>query len=111
MQVHYDEGIANHIGPKPCVGTREGMGEASVGVRVGQPLSREKGLVLSADAVTLVEGNMPVRGIASAQAAQRGLRTWHIRKLLVWEPGDLWSDHPGRYPAVARVGKVRNRSR
>ena len=33
VQVPYDEGIANHIGPKPCAGIREGVGEASVGVR------------------------------------------------------------------------------
>ena len=38
MQVHYDEGIANHIGPKPCAGTREDVGEASAGERAGQPL-------------------------------------------------------------------------
>ena len=41
MQVHYDEGVANHIGPEPCAGAREGTGEASAGVRIGQPLSRE----------------------------------------------------------------------
>ena len=29
MQVHYDEGVANHIGPEPCVGARERAGEAS----------------------------------------------------------------------------------
>ena len=39
MQVHYDEGIANHIGPEPCAGIREDVGEASVGERTGQPLS------------------------------------------------------------------------
>ena len=42
MQVHYDEGIANHIGPKPCAVGREAGGEASAGVRIGQPLSRER---------------------------------------------------------------------
>ena len=31
MQVHYDEGLAIHIGPEPCVGVREDDGEASVG--------------------------------------------------------------------------------
>ena len=43
MQVHYDEGVgvAIHIGPKPCAGIREGVGEASAGERIGQPLSRE----------------------------------------------------------------------
>ena len=28
MQVHYDEGVASHIGPEPCAGIREGVGEA-----------------------------------------------------------------------------------
>ena len=41
MRVHCDEGIANHIGPEPCGGTREGIGEASAGDCAGQPLSRE----------------------------------------------------------------------
>ena len=40
MQVHYDEGIANHIGPELCAGVREDVGEASAGGRAGQPLSR-----------------------------------------------------------------------
>ena len=42
MQVHYDEGVAVHIGPEPCVFAREGGGEASAGGRAGQPLSRER---------------------------------------------------------------------
>jgi hypothetical protein len=41
VQVHYDEGVAIRIGPKPCAGIREGVGEASAGERIGQPLSRE----------------------------------------------------------------------
>ena len=60
MQVHCDEGIANHIGPEPCAGIREGVGEASAGVRAGQPLSREieppsrkRWPLLGADAVEL----------------------------------------------------------
>ncbi len=91
MQVRYDEGIANHIGPEPCVGIREGVGEASVGECAGQPLSREIGLVPGADAVTLAEGNMAARANASAQSARRGLRHWHARTLLAREPGDLQS--------------------
>ena len=39
MKVHYDEGVANHVGPEPCGDAREGIGEASVGDRIGQPLS------------------------------------------------------------------------
>ncbi len=41
MRVQYDEGLASHIDPKPCVVVREGIGEASVGESIGQPLSRE----------------------------------------------------------------------
>ena len=44
MQVHCDEGVANHIGPEPCAVIREDAGEASVGVRAGQPLSRDRKL-------------------------------------------------------------------
>ena len=31
MKVRYGEGLAIRIGPEPCVGTREGDEEASVG--------------------------------------------------------------------------------
>ena len=41
MEVHYDEGIASHIGPESCAGVREGAGEALTGEHAGQPLSRE----------------------------------------------------------------------
>jgi hypothetical protein len=42
VQVHYDEGVAVHIGPEPCAVLREEFGEASAGERIGQPLSRER---------------------------------------------------------------------
>jgi hypothetical protein len=92
VQVHCDEGVANHIGPEPCAGVREDLGEASVGDRIGRPLSREIGLLLGADAVLLAEGNMDGCAIASTCPAQRGRRPWHVRTLLVREPGDLMSD-------------------
>ena len=44
MQVPYDEGLANHIGPAPCVDVREGIGEASEMGNVGWVLSRESAL-------------------------------------------------------------------
>ena len=43
MKVHYDEGLANHIGPEPCGGLREEADEKSVGARVGGVLRRESG--------------------------------------------------------------------
>ena len=93
MQVHYDEGIAIHIGPEPCAGVREDVGEASAGVRAGQPLSRDRKLVPGADAVCVAEGNTHESASASARVARRGRRTWHARKLLVREPGDLRIGH------------------
>jgi len=41
VKVHHDEGLATRIGPKPCAGIREGVGEASAGEHAGQPLSRD----------------------------------------------------------------------
>jgi len=110
VEVRCDEGIANHIGPKPCAVVREDIGEASAGDRIGQPLSREIDVILGADAVPLAEGNMDGRVIASARPAQRGLRPWHVRTLLVREPGDLMSGQGGA-PLLVRTGKARSRSR
>ena len=40
MRVLYDEDIASHIGPEPCVVPREGQGEASAGERAAPDLIR-----------------------------------------------------------------------
>jgi len=42
VQVHHDEGVAIHIGPEPCAGAREGVGEASAGDRAGQAIEPRK---------------------------------------------------------------------
>ena len=89
MEVHCDEGVANRIGPEPCVGIREGVGEASAGERIGQPLSRENLKVPGADVFVFTEGNMDGRAIASARPTRRGRRPWHVWKLFAREPGDL----------------------
>lgn len=109
MQVRHDEGIANHIDPEPCVVAREGGGEASVGERIGQPLSLEK-IIPGADVVAKTEGEMDGRVIASARTARRGRRPWHVRKLFVREPGDPASDR-SQIGELVRIGKVRSRSR
>jgi hypothetical protein len=31
VEVRHDEGVANRIGPEPCIAGREASGEASVG--------------------------------------------------------------------------------
>ena len=110
MRVHYDERIANYIGPEPCVGVREDAGEASVGVRIGQPLSRESIIVPGADAVDGAEGNMTKhvhrerldnpawsQTLACAEASCTGTRRSDGR--------------PGAYEELVRGGKVRSRSR
>jgi hypothetical protein len=110
VEVHRDEGVANHIGPEPCATIREDGGEASVGEHIGQPLSRERILALGADAVQLAEGKTTRCAIASALTTRRGRRPWHVWKLLAREPGDLRPD-PSRLHGRVRIGKVRNRSR
>ncbi len=91
MEVRHDEGIANRIVPKPCIGGREASGEASVGDGTGQPLSRDRN-ILGADAVEIAEGNMVEHVNASARATRRGQRPWHVPTLLAQEPGGLASD-------------------
>jgi hypothetical protein len=110
VQVHCDEGVATHIGPKPCACAREDAGEASVGECIGQPLSREIHVNPGADTVPLVEGNMAGRAHASARPTRRGRRPWHVQTLLAREPGDLASGQDGSLFLV-RTGKARSRSR
>jgi hypothetical protein len=105
VQVHYDEGVANHIGPEPCAGIREGVGEASAGERAGQPLSRDRKLILGADAVCVAEGNMSKSANASTWATWRGRRTWHARTLFAREPGDLAIDRSATAVGPHREGE------
>jgi hypothetical protein len=89
VQVHYGEGVAIRIGPEPCVGAREGDGEASAGERIGQPLSRVSKIVPGVDVFRITEGNMDGRVSASACLTRRGRRPWHVRKLFAREPDFL----------------------
>jgi hypothetical protein len=111
VQVHHDEGIANHIGPEPCAGIREDVGEASVGERTGQPLSRDRKLIPGADAVCVAEGNMCPRAPTQA-LGQPGV---------VEEPGtyarslygnrEISGSAEGSFGLTVRGGKARSRSR
>jgi hypothetical protein len=109
VQVRHDEELATHIGPEPCAGVREDVGEASVGVRVGQPLSRDNCKVLGADMLLIMESNTSDRDIASDRTTQRGQRPWHARTFLAREPGDLSSGQS--QDGLVRIGKARSRSR
>ena len=105
MRVRRDKGVANHIGPEPCAGNREGVGEASVGVRAGQPLSHDRIAIPGADAVQEAEGNTYGRVIARVQTTRRGRRTWHARKLLAREPGGLGFDQLRYWAGPHREGE------
>jgi len=104
VQVHCDEGVAIHIGPEPCAGSREGVGEASVGESIGQPLSRER---LSRVPTRCLTWKATRTGalLASAWTTRRGHRPWHVQTLLVREPGDLASDRSAAAAGPHREGE------
>ena len=109
MKVHHGEGVAIRTGPEPCVGTREGVGEASVGEHIGQPLSRENKIVSGADVFRIMEGNTD--GSVMRVPARPGV---------VEDPGMCGSSLHGNrevsgptggWTPPARTGKARSRSR
>jgi transposase len=104
VQVPYDEGVANHIGPESCAGGREAGREALTGVRVGQPLSGVRLPVRSADALQSAEGSMFRRIIASAGRLRVVVRPWHARTSLAREPRGLRFAH--RCRAMGRTVKA-----
>ena len=110
MKVHYDEGVANRIDPESCAVAREGIGEALTGDRTGQPLSLENYVPLGRRRVTHRGRQHGQARDREAWTVRRGQRPWHVRKLLVREPGDPTTDHR-RIAAVVRIGKARSRSR
>ena len=94
MEVFYDEGLANHIGPEPCGGLREEADEKSVGGHVGGVLRRESCL---SRAPTLVGGwkatlrsTLPrvLLGLCAVSDPQ------HACTLLARELGELRTGHP-----------------
>ena len=72
VKIHCDEGVAIRIGAEPCAVSREGSGEASGGVRAGQPLSRVNIFIPSANTVVNVEGDAAGCDSASSRSARRG---------------------------------------
>ena len=92
MQVPDNKDVANHVVPESCAAHREVRREALTGVHTGQPLSLAKIVIPGADAVANAEGNTDGRVTASTHTARRGRRTWHVWKLVAWEPGDPTSN-------------------
>ena len=105
MKVPHGEGVAIRTGPEPCAGTREGVGEASVGEHIGQPLSRENLSNLGADVFESTEGNTDGCDSASPRPTRRGPRPWHVWKLFAREPGDLAIDRSATAAGPHREGE------
>ena len=74
MKESYDEGVATHIGPESCAGSRKASGEALTGVRTGWVSSREIPSLQGADALGVAEGNIARGAIASPGRTRRGPR-------------------------------------
>ena len=92
---------------EPCVGTREGVGEASVAVRMGRLLSIVSSMIGSAEAVIAVEGNTGRTDRVRGGRAPRCQRT-HARNVnLVSGPGRACS-LPGESRGL--VGKEESRN-
>ena len=109
MEVHYDEGVANRIGPEPCAVVREGGGEASAGESIGQPLSRES----------------CVSWVPTLSIWRKARQSNMLARVFDWpgvveDPGmcrrSLYGNREiprlaGGVAAPARIGKARSRSR
>ena len=112
MRVRYDEGVAIHVGPEPCVSGREARGEASAGDRAGQPSSRDK--VPWFRMPTLLPKRKAARARAQTRAPGRSgvvrdpgihARSWHGNREIsrpTTGPQAVWSAS-GRRGAVAEM--------
>ena len=106
MQVLYDEDVASHIGPKPCVVSREGQGEASAGDRAGWPSSRESAISRTPTGLPTWKATRAAALSRAAVSVRRGQRPQHAWTLLAREPGDLVADRRCSAPSV-RAGKAK----
>jgi hypothetical protein len=109
VQVPYDEGVANHIGPESCAVAREGLCEALTGGRIGQPLSRERVLFWVPTPCTRWKATCP--GATVRASGRPGV---------VRDPGMCGRSLRGnreisrsavRQSPPVRIGKARSRSR
>jgi len=88
MEESYKEGVANHLGPEPCEGSRKAALEAlSRGIcRLGIELRNHP--LQGAHGVVSPEGNIAASDSASAQRPCGVQDPTHAEKLRAREPGD-----------------------
>ena len=108
VQVLYDEDIASHIAPEPCVLSREGQGEASAGAHAGWPLSRES-------AKPRVPTVLPCRKATRSAATSRvAARPGAVRDPSMYAHslnGNREISRLASRVSLVRTGKARSRSR
>lgn len=110
MQVRCGEGLAIHTDPESCAVTREGLGEALTGGRIGGALSGVSDIVRGADVVVACRRQqVEVRQRKVLNHSASSLDPQHVRTSPVREPGDLRSALGSR--AQGRIGKAGGRSR
>jgi len=107
VQVPHNEGVANHVVPESCAVRREAQREALTGVSIGQPLSRERTLIPSADAVYSAEGHT-VDALSRVSPGSAWSKTLACRYAFCAGTGrsPAW---PSRDIAAVRVGKAMSR--
>jgi len=108
VRIHYGEGVATRTGPESCTGGREAAGEALTGEHAGQVLSGVSKFP-GADAVTVAEGNMARRVIASVVLTRRRQRPWNVCASSAREPGDPCRRPGGSTPGPHRKDFGRSR--
>lgn len=111
MKVPHNKDLANRVVPESCAAHREVRREALTGVRIGQPLSRDRHTTRVSTPLRRRKATRQDALLASVLTTRRGRRPWHVRTLLAREPGDLQSDRWCQYRPTARIGKARSQSR
>jgi hypothetical protein len=109
VRVHCDEGVAIHIGPKPCADVREGVDEASAGEPAGQPLSLDS---VDPGCRRRIKGGRQHdhRRFREPAVDLAGSENLACSTLLVDGNREI-SGLTGRVSGPARIGKARSRSR
>jgi hypothetical protein len=97
VEVRHDEGLAIRIDPEPCAGTRDGVGEASLGERTGQPLSCERKVILGTDAVVQGERKTATRVIGVRRRPSVVLEPGTYTRSLHGDRHYLSLEHPPRW--------------
>lgn len=95
MKELYIEGVATHDDPKPCVGAREGVGEASAGAHVGRAIEPRNYPHFGVPTLLVVRKATPPAALSRAAGGPRAVE----------EPVHAWNLHarePGG-PALARL--------